>query len=560
MKPIQDLWQKLDLRQKISMGAALVAVLAGLYYFVQWNHERNFQMLFSNLAAEDAGLITTRLRERGIEFRLNSTGNGILVPTESVAELRLELAGEGIPKSGRIGFELFDKTNLTATDFQEKVNYHRALEGELERSIMSIADVESARVHVTFAKESVFTESRQPAKASVMLKLRPGGRVSPQSVQAMTHLLASAVETLQPEAVSVLDTNGTVLSRPKKILLPDGSEPDDAQIEYRQKIERDLLQKVHTTLQPVLGEDHYRASVTSEIDFSSGEQSEESFDPTRSVMSSQQRTEDLSGAAQAAGIPGTPSALPRPLSRPGETGKTVSRRTENIAYQSSRVVKRVRLPQGTLRRISISVLLDQELQWQGTGADAKRILVAPDAEKIKKISDLVAGATGLQQQRGDQIIVESVPFDATLRALPPEIPDISSPSAESWPEWIPAPLRDMSKLSGIAVAVFLIVVIALFLLTRKKKEREALPAPNQQAFQPVQAAVSTAAQLAEDQIAQHAMKTRELEAEAQKLLEVPDGIRKGEVLARLISEQATKDPSGMAVLIRNWVQEDPAAR
>lgn len=560
MKLIQDLWQRLDLRQKISLGVALIGVLAGLYYFVQWNHERNFQMLFSNLAAEDAGLITTRLRERGVEYRLSSTGNGILVPAQSVAELRLELAGEGIPKTGRIGFELFDKTNLAATDFQEKINYHRALEGELERSIMSIADVESARVHVTFAKESVFTESRQPAKASVMLKLRPGGRVSLQSVQAITHLLASAVETLQPEAVSVLDTNGAVLSRPKKMLLPDGSEPDDAQIEYRQKIERDLLQKVHTTLQPVLGEEHYRASVTSEIDFSSGEQSEESFDPSRSVMSSQQRTEDLSGAAQATGIPGTPSTLPRPLSRPGEAGKTVSRRTENIAYQSSRVVKRVRLPQGALRRISISVLLDQELQWQGTGADAKRILVPPDTEKIKKISDLVAGATGLQPQRGDQIIVESVPFDATLKALPPGSMDNTPSSGESWPEWIPVPLRDMSKLSGISVAVFLIVVIALFLLTRRKKEKNALPAPNQQVFQPVREEVPTAAQLAEDQIAQHAMKTRELEAEAQRLLEVPEGIRKGEVLARLISEQATKDPAGMAVLIRNWLQEDPAAR
>lgn len=559
MKPLQDLLQRLSLRQKISAGVAGVTVLLGLFFFARWNHERNFQSLFTNLSAEDAGNITTRLRERGIEFRLTDSGNGILVPSQSVAELRLELAGEGIPQTGRIGFELFDKTNLTATEFQEQVNYHRALEGELERSIMSIAEVESARVHVTFAKESVFVESRQPAKASVMLKLRPGARVSSQSIQAITHLIASAVETLQPEAVSVLDTRGNVLNRPKKPLLPDGSEPDDAQIEYRQRVERDLLQKVHTTLEPVLGEGHYRASVTSEIDFTSGEQSEESFDPSRSVMSNQQRTEDLSGAAQATGIPGTPSALPRPMSRPGESGKSVSRRTENISYQSSRVVKRVRVPQGSVKRVSISVLLDQELQWQGTGAAAKKVLVPPDAEKVKKIADLVSAAVGLQQDRGDQIIVESVPFDATLRALPPGSPEETSPNQLQWPDWWPIPLRHISIVAGVGIGLLLMIVLAVILLGKKRKK------PVKEFSQTPAISVQTeehalAAQRAENQIAEHLQKTRELEAEAQKLLQIPDGIRKGEVLARQIEEQVKKDPDGIAVLIRNWVREEMAPR
>ena len=174
---------------------------------------------------------------------------------------------------------LFDKTNFGVTDFAEHVNYRRALEGELERSIISLAEVERARVHLTFPKESVYLEARQPAKASVILGLRTGAQLSPQNVMAVCNLLASAVEGLVPEAVSVVDTRGNLLNRPRKSAGNDGLEVSEANLEYRQQVEKDLLAKIQSTLEPLLGRDRFRAAVSADCDFSSGEQSEESFRP-----------------------------------------------------------------------------------------------------------------------------------------------------------------------------------------------------------------------------------------------------------------------------------------
>src|SRR5580700_5251534 len=237
---MKRLLNTLTWKQCLSIVIAAGAVVAVLVAFSRWNQERDFRPLYSALSPEDAGAVVAKVRESGSEFRLSENGTVVLVPSTKVAELRLQLAAAGIPKSGRIGYELFDKSNFGASDFTEQVNYHRALEGELERSVMALAEVEQARVHITFAKESVFLESRQPAKASVLVKLRPGVRLSPQNVQAVCNLMASAVESLAPEAVSVVDMNGNLLTRPRKGASPDSPEPDEATLDYRQKVERDL--------------------------------------------------------------------------------------------------------------------------------------------------------------------------------------------------------------------------------------------------------------------------------------------------------------------------------
>ncbi len=568
MDQIRRLVERLSLHQKISLGAAVLAVVAGLFFFVRWHKESNFRPLFSNLAQEDAAQITAKLRERDVEFRVSDGGNTVMVPSESVAQIRLDLAGEGIPKSGRLGFELFDKTNLATTDFQEQVNYQRAIEGELERTVISLAEVERARVHVTFAKESVFTESRQPAKASVMLKLKPGTELQAQSILAITHLAASAVKGLQPESVSVLDTNGRLLNRPKRNPRPGDPEPDDAQIEFRQKVERDLLAKVNATLEPVLGPDHFRANVFAEVDFSSGEQSEETFDPTRSVMASQQRTEDNSGSTQSAGVPGTPSALPRPAARPGESGKTVSRRTENITYQSTRSVKRMLIPTGLLKRISLSVLIDQNLRWEGSGASAKRILEPPPPEKMKQISDLVAAAAGLQTQRGDQITVESIAFEATLAAPPPAGSDPAQPGPAEpgmvWPAWMPAPLRQLWIWIAVGVGLLAIAAGGAYVLIRRKKRKAAVAAAAGTAALESAGAATPEIQSGksmEEQLAELTNKKLELESETINALRLSEsGQSKAEVLAKHISETAKDDPAGVAQVLRTWLQEDIVAR
>ncbi len=215
MEQMKKLLARLSLAQKLSVVAAALLVAAGLIGFSQWRHEGDFRPLYTGLAAEDAGAVVQKLKETGVEFRLSESGSTVLAPSAKLAELRLQLAAGGLPKSGRMGFELFDKTSFGVTDFAEHVNYRRALEGELERSIVSLAEVEKARVHLTFPKDSVYLETRQPAKASVVLGLRPGAQLSAQNVAAVCNLLASAVEGLAPEAVAVVDTRGYLLNRPR---------------------------------------------------------------------------------------------------------------------------------------------------------------------------------------------------------------------------------------------------------------------------------------------------------------------------------------------------------
>src|SRR5260370_12765478 len=214
MEQLRKLLANLTLTQRVTIVAVVLAAGAGLVAVTRWRREGDFRRLYSSLASDDAGAVVKKLKETGVDFRLSEGGSTVLVPSARVAETRLEMASAGLPKSGRIGFELFDKTNFGATEFVEHINYRRALEGELERTIMSLAEVEQARVHVTFPKESVYLESREPAKASVVVRLRPGARLLPPNVVAVEHLVASAVEGLTPEAVSVLDVRGTLLNRP----------------------------------------------------------------------------------------------------------------------------------------------------------------------------------------------------------------------------------------------------------------------------------------------------------------------------------------------------------
>ncbi len=569
MDQFRKIFDKLSLKQKLSLGAAIVCVLAGIWGLTRWQHEQSFKPLFSNLAPEDGSQILNRLRERGVEYRLENNGTTISVPAGKAHELRMELAGEGLPKSGRIGFELFDKSNLGITDFQEQVNYHRALEGELERSMLSLGEVENARVHLTFAKESVFLESRQPAKASVVVKLKLGSTLTPASIQAITHLTASAVEGLAPDQVSVIDARGNLLSRPRRSLNADGSEPDDMQLEFRQKVERDLLAKANSTLEDILGSGKFRVSVSADVDFTSGEQSEETFDPTKSVMASQQRSEDTSNAAANAGTPGTASNLPRPVSRPDGGGKNVSRRTENTTYQSTRTVKKLRLPQGSLRRLSLAVLVDQSLRWEGTGAKAKRVLEPPPPETLKKITDLVSAAVGLQTQRGDQIIVDSLPFDATLRIAPPEGPQAQVPAETkipvALPAWIPAPVRSLPVLGGIFAGVVAVLAGAAMFFLRKRKKKaalaEAAKALPTEPSDPVAAQHEGVMKSLEDQMAEQEARKRLMEHEALQALRLPElSTQKAEVLVKHLAESANKDPESISQLLRNWLQEDSVTR
>lgn len=573
MEQVTRLWNSLSWKQRISIAAALAVALAAIWGGVRWNRQRDLRPLFTNLAPEDASAIVEKLRQSNVPYQV-SDGGTILVPSARVAELRIEMAGAGLPRTGRVGFELFDQTNLGVSDFAEQVNYRRALEGELERSVMTLSEVERARVHVTFAKESLFTENRQPAKASVMVKLRPGARLSQQNVTAIQHLTASAVEGLEPSAVSVLDMSGNLLSRPA-IQLEEEGRLSSGMLEFRQSLEKEYLAKIRATLDPLLGPERYRAGVSIECDFSSGEQSEETFDPTKSVMVTSARTEDLSGAAATAGIPGTASNLPRPAPRvPGSSGG-VSRKTENITYQTSRVVRHIKLPQGSIRRISVAVLVDHRLRWDGAGAKARRVLEPPAPETLKVVRDVLAGVVGFQQERGDQILVESLPFEATLQAAPPPEPRNAGRTPERSP-FLPGgwarPLLEKAPLPvwGAAGTILIIVMAAvLWLLVRRLRGRpkagpatvDAGPAALPGAHAPGQIPPGKPAEFEQQALAmlEHNRAEREkLELEALQSLQVQAApqTKKAEVLRKAISDQVRKDPAAAAQLVRTWITEN----
>lgn len=569
MEPLRQIWERLTARQRILIGVALVAVLGGLYAFTRYQKEKDYKPLFTHLAAEDAGTLTAKLKEKGVEYRLSEDSSSVLVPSARLAELRLELAAEGLPRSGRIGFELFDKTNFGLTEFAEQINYQRALEGELERTIASLREVEHSRVHLTLAKKSVFAAERKPAKASVVLKLRDGARLTPASVQAITFMLSSAVEELAPEHISVIDQNGSLLSRPRKSLTSDEEVPE-LLMDYRQKVEKDLLLKVHETLGPLLGEERYRAGITVDVDMTSGESSEETFDPEKAVVVSEQKTEDISGSPVSAGVPGTASNLPRPVSRPAGSGSSAQRKTESTNYQASRFIKRMKLPQGTLKRVSLSVLLDQPVRWEGVGAKAKRIFETPSPEKIKTIKDVLSAAIGLVPDRGDVVIIESLAFDATLRSAPPAAPVPPAPPKPvievpaQFQVYLPAPLKDpnilLAALIGAGLVVLFFGLAVFWFLRRKKKKvsaskgRDEITGADGHALPPAEPGDTRSFEerLAEQQDLQRRLEQVELEK-----LKLPHvTTQKGKILAQHITDEAKKDPMMIAHILRTWLHED----
>ena len=569
----------------ITIVICALAVAGGVAWFSKYQRQSGLRPLYTSLSPEDASAIVQKLRESGVDYKVSDNGSALLVPEARVPELRLEMAGLGLPKTGRIGFEIFDKTNFGMTDFAEHVNYRRAVEGELERSVMALNEVQQARVHVTLPKESVFTESREPAKASVLVGLRAGTRLSAQNVQAITNLVSSAVEGLTPELVSIVDMNGNLLSRPRHNSLDDGVQSTEAGLEYRQAVEHDLAVKINNTLEPLLGADKFRTGVSADVDMTSGEQSEETFDPTKSVMVASQKTEDTNGTTRSVTAPpGTASNLPTPAAvaanapqpaaappaqpapaapangaqpgatatasasstgapqqaaaRPSGTTTNSNRRSESITYQSSRTVKHVKMPQGSVKRLSIAVLVDQGAKWEGQGKQMHRVAIPPDPEKLKAIQTLVGTLVGLTPERGDQLTVEALPFDTSLNI---ETPSETAPSPQKAVD--PLSLEALKKkpavLYGSAAGVALLLLVAFLAFGRRKGRRDVQ----------VQAALPASPQAAVAGGATAGVVTPPASIPAL----LPS---KSEMLLNQLQESGKKDPEAWAGVVRGWLAEE----
>jgi flagellar M-ring protein FliF len=541
MEQFRQLLAGFSTKQKASIAIAALLTVLGIFSFTRSRHEDDFRPLYTSMAMEDASGVVQKLRETGVEYRLSENGSAVLVPSAKLAESRLALAAAGLPKTGRIGFELFDKTSFGTTEFVEHINYKRALEGELERSVMSLAEVEQARVHLTLPKDSVFIEQQQPAKASVLLKLRLGAQLSAQNVLAVTNLVASAAEGLSPDAVTVLDMDGRLLSRPKHAGANDGALISSETLEMRHQIESELVAKISATLEPVIGANKFRVGASVDCDLTSGEQQEETFDPGHSVMTSSQKTEDSSERTASTGIPGTASNLPNPPARPANGSGGLSRRTENITFQSSRLVRHTRIPQGVVKRMSLSVLLDQTLRWEGEGAAKRKVLMPPTPETLKTIKDLVAASTGFSTERGDQLIVETLPFESSLNAEPllkptPPAPAAAPPKPE--PKW-PETLRKRSLPIGLGLVLLLFLAGGLIARLRRKKNIVEVEVPG---LLVAPGAPSPGYAVAENREVQAQLPAAEGAAPIGVVLE----------RARQITEH---DVSVAANVIRSWLQE-----
>jgi flagellar M-ring protein FliF len=419
--------------QLVSLGVSFVLVVGIIGGSAFWLNQPTYALLFADMDEESAGQVVSRLKTLKVPYVLDEGGRSIRVQASRVDELRLELTAQGLPSSGRVGFEIFDRTAFGQTEFLEQVNYRRALEGEIARTIGTIAEVSGARVHIAMGKDSLFGEKR-PAKASVVLKLRDRRGLSASTVVGIANLVAASVEGLGPESVVILDSVGRPLSRPDS----DKDGLGAVQLERQQKVETDMAARVVALLEPVVGEGRVRANVALTLDPRTREVTEDRFDPN-TVIRSRQMSADVANAGLAnGGIAGARGNLPasapaRPAAQAaGQPAQTAaaqtaavplpggsSRNTETTNYEVSRTTSHTIAPPGDVTRMTVAVILDDNHVTKNDN-EGKPVVtrVSRTPEELQKLQALVSAAVGLNSERGDQITVENIPFDDPLPGEP----------------------------------------------------------------------------------------------------------------------------------------------
>jgi flagellar M-ring protein FliF len=414
----------------------LIAVMVGIaasvalgVAVVLWTQKPSFSPLFGNLPHKDAIEIAQALQQAGIEYEVDQVNGIVMVPSSSLQEARMKLAGQGLPQSGSTGFELMQEdTGFSTSRLVETARYQRAIEGELARSIMTMANVESARVHLATPKQSVFIRKRKFPSASVVVKLYPGRTMEKGQVEAITHLVSSSVPELDVSHVTIVDQKGRLLSSKK-----DSREMQltTRQFEYTRELEEHYKQRIEDILSPMVGRENLRAEVTADVDFTYVEQTQEYYNPDVNALRSEQINEQKSVLSDVQGVPGAltnqpPAAANAPQTAAGgaadgEAGTPVNsskRATRN--FELDKTISHTRLPSSRLRRLSVAVVVNDRYQ---AGEDGKAIPVERTAEEITRLSNLVKEAVGFDIQRGDRVQVVNEAFFVPQPIEPlPEVP------------------------------------------------------------------------------------------------------------------------------------------
>ncbi|MBW1709901.1 MAG: flagellar M-ring protein FliF [Deltaproteobacteria bacterium] len=472
----RDVFLALPNPRKVLVLFIAAASIAGFTVLLMWANKPSYEILYSGLSQDEAGEIVVKLKEKKIPYQLDSGGTTIMAPKERLQETRLELATEGLPRGGGVGMELFNKTSLSTSAFVQRLNYQRAIQGELERTIVKFPQVAQARIHLNIPKESLFLEDARDPSASVMLKLFPNRTLSQAQILGIVHLVSSSVEGLKAENISVVDTSGGLIY--KKDDEAETAMLTASQIQQRKMIEKTLADRVTSMLERVVGPNKAVARVTAEVDYSRTSTTEETFNPDLAVVRSEERiSEKSTGPTRIAS--GAPAA--RYNLEAGEgTGavsaqmpETYEKTEETTNYDITRVNRQTVIPGGGIKRLSVAVMVDGKEVVTTEGDKTVRSVVPRTEEELDRLEEVVRHAIGYDEERGDTVVVTSFQF------FVPE--EVKIPAFERW--WTTY-LRQAVR---PAINVMLIVLFFLFIVRPliawvRREARVTTPAEGEEQF------------------------------------------------------------------------------
>lgn len=544
--PVRDRWAKLTLLARVGVIAGAVLALGAIAVGATLDRSPTKAVLFANLGDDDAARIVLRLKAANIPYEIGSDGASILVPETQVHETRLMLASEGLPSGGGVGFEVFDQQRFGESEFSEQVKYHRALEGELARTISHLAGVKRARVHLVLPQRTLFAASEQGATASVVVHLVPGWKMRDEQVKGIVHLVASSVRGLDADHVTLVDGEGRGLGGGQR---NDGELASDADA-YRRDIEKGKERAAQQMLDTTLGQNKSMVRVAAAVSFTREETTEETYDKDAVAPRSFQIVEEREGGdgKLVGGIPGAPSNLPGgsvPTTGPS-SGGVLTRRSETRNFEVSKVMRRAVEPVGRVTGMQVAVVVDG--RYTGTGE--KRRFEALRRDEIDRISHLVASAIGIDEKRGDRVVVECVPF----APQPPSVDD------RSMVEKVLGPYTNYGMMALVGLLVLIIFMVG------RKALRASGPPPRQIAAgaellssSPLLAGLNAQGAAGElgdkalgapDPLSQLQLpeQTAALQASREEAVEQ---------VRQLTSQLASNEPEAAARVLRGWLAEQP---
>jgi len=415
---IKDFWFRISLSQRVIIGVTATFCIAVFFALIMWLNTPDMQVLYANLGTEDAGRVVKSLEDQNVPFQLGEGGTAILVPADQVYTLRMKIAGEGTIQGQGLGFEVFNEVKLGQTEFVQKINYQRALQGEISRTLMAFPAVENARVHLVIPARSLFIEEQQKPSASVVLKLSGASRMDQRDVMSIVNLLTMSVEGLDKSRISIADTSGKVLFQPNE---EDGLSLSATQVDMTNAAQARFERRIEELLMPMVGAGKVKATVNAELDFSHRTIRKEVFDPESAVLRSEERSEE-----SRQGSANLDSGVPETNFRGDGMGGTQStsasnRETRKSNFEINKEEHNIVAQMGGVSRLSVAVIVDGIYEKD---QDGNNVYAPRSEDELKRIRQLVAGAVGFDSARGDVIEVSSVQFGSLEQEMPANIADV----------------------------------------------------------------------------------------------------------------------------------------